>query len=167
MLSRQPQLHHLQSKMKKLGPSRTTDKPFKIWNLRYAEAVILLGGIYAHLDALERTGFVTIDREPRMRLALLMGIHRRQRPLFPELARIYAWIRKTNAALSDQSALNLMLYEEMPGLFAMRQWIDAECAACFPVLTVRWAFNALATKHYFVFIVPARCRRKVPGLLQI
>ncbi len=89
-----------------------------------------------HLEALERTGFVTIDREPRMRLALPMGIHRRQRSLFPELARIYAWIRSPTPPIATYR-LNLMLYAEITDLSAMRQWIDAECAACYLVFTVR------------------------------
>ena len=62
-------------------------------------------------------------------MAHLIGIHRGLRSLFPEPARVYAWIRKPNAAFSGQSALDLMQYGVMSDLFAMRQWIDAERAA--------------------------------------
>ncbi|MBB3149760.1 hypothetical protein FHS21_006214 [Phyllobacterium trifolii] len=67
-----------------------------------------------------------IDRDLRMRMAHLIGIHKSLRHLFKEPDRGYAWVRKLNAAFGDLSALDLMLRGEMSDLVAMREWIDAE-----------------------------------------
>lgn len=110
--------------------ARTTVNLFKVWNLTDAEACILLGGMSPRTWARWKEGGISrIDRDLRMRMAHLMGIHKGLRYLFREPARGYAWIRKPNAAFAGQSALDLMLRGEMSDLSAMREWIDAERGA--------------------------------------
>jgi hypothetical protein len=110
--------------------ARTTVNLFKVWDLADAEACILLGGMSPRTWARWKEGVIgRIDRDLRMRMAHLMGIHKGLRYLFKEPARGYAWIRKPNAAFGGESALSLMLRGEMSDLSAMREWIDAERGA--------------------------------------
>lgn len=110
--------------------ARTTVNLFRAWSLSDAEACTLLGGLSARTWARWKEGqFGRMDRDLRMRMAHLMGIHKGLRYLFKEPARGYAWIRKANAAFGGQSALALMLRGEMADLQAMREWLDAERGA--------------------------------------
>ena len=110
--------------------ARTTVNLFRAWKLTDAEACTLLGGLSARTWARWKDGTIgRIDRDLRMRMAHLMGIHKGLRYLFRDPARGYAWIRKPNAAFGGQSALDLMLRGEMSDLAALREWIDAERGA--------------------------------------
>jgi hypothetical protein len=110
--------------------ARTTVKLFKAWEISDAEACTLLGGLSPRTWARWKEGNIgRIDRDLRMRMAHLMGIHKGLRYLFKEPARGYAWIRNPNSAFGGESALGMMLRGEMADLSAMRQWIDAERGA--------------------------------------
>jgi uncharacterized protein (DUF2384 family) len=110
--------------------ARTTVNLFKVWNLSDAEACTLLGGMSSRTWARWKDGNIgRIDRDLRMRMAHLMGIHKGLRYLFKDPARGYAWIRKPNSAFGGRSALDLMLRGDMSDLSALRDWIDAERGA--------------------------------------
>lgn len=116
--------------------ARTTVNLFKAWKLSDAEACILLGDMsprtWARWKAWARwkEGSVgRIDRDLRMRMAHLMGIHKGLRYLFRDAARGYAWIRKPNTAFGGLSALDLMLRGEISDLAALREWLNAERGA--------------------------------------
>lgn len=110
--------------------ARTTVNLFKAWALSDSEARTLLGGMSQRTWARWKDGnFGRIDRDLRMRMAHLMGIHKGLRYLFKEPARGYAWLRKPNASFGGRSALDLMLRGEMSDLSVMREWIDAERGA--------------------------------------
>lgn len=110
--------------------ARTTVNLFKAWGLSDAEASTLLGGLSARTWARWKEGQIgRTDRDLRMRMAHLMGIHKGLRYLFKDPARGYAWIRKPNAAFGGRSALDLMLRGEMADLQTMREWLDAERGA--------------------------------------
>lgn len=110
--------------------ARTTVNLFKVWNLSDAEACTLLGGMSSRTWARWKDGNIgRIDRDLRMRMAHLMGIHKGLRYLFKDPARGYAWIRKPNSAFGGRSALDLMLRGDMSDLSALREWIDAERGA--------------------------------------
>jgi uncharacterized protein (DUF2384 family) len=110
--------------------ARATPNLFRAWNLTDAEACTLLGGMSARTWARWKEGAAgRIDRDLRMRMAHLMGIHKGLHYLFRDPARGYAWIRKPNAAFGGQSALDLMLRGELSDLSAIREWIDAERGA--------------------------------------
>ncbi|NGO54087.1 MbcA/ParS/Xre antitoxin family protein [Allomesorhizobium camelthorni] len=110
--------------------ARTTVNLFKVWNLSDAEACTLLGGMSSRTWARWKDGNIgRIDRDLRMRMAHLMGIHKGLRYLFKDPARGYAWIRKPNSAFGGRSALDLMLRGEMSDLSELREWIDAERGA--------------------------------------
>ena len=110
--------------------ARTTVNLFKAWKLTDAEATTLLGGMSPRTWARwKERNFGRIDRDLRMRMAHLIGIHKGLRYLFREPARGYAWLRKPNAAFGGRSALDLMLRGEISDLSALREWIDAERGA--------------------------------------
>lgn len=107
--------------------ARTTVNLFRVWGISDAEARILLGGMAARTWARWKEGEIgRIDRDLRMRMAHLMGIHKGLRYLFKDPARGYAWIRKPNTAFGGTSALEIMLRGEISDLALMREWLDAE-----------------------------------------
>lgn len=110
--------------------ARTTVNLFRAWGLTDAEARTLLGGMAARTWARWKDGEIgRIDRDLKMRMAHLMGIHKGLRYLFKDPARGYAWVRKPNAAFDGSSALDIMLRGELADLALMREWLDAERGA--------------------------------------
>lgn len=110
--------------------ARTTVNLFRAWGVSDAEARTLLGGMAARTWARWKDGEIgRIDRDLRMRMAHLMGIHKGLRYLFKDPARGYAWVRKPNAAFGGSSALDIMLRGELSDLALMREWLDAERGA--------------------------------------
>lgn len=110
--------------------ARTTVNLFRAWTLTDAEACTLLGDMAKRTWARWKDGQIgRIDRDLRMRMALLMGIHKGLRYLFRDPERGYAWIRKPNAAFEGHSALQVMLRGEMTDLIALRDWLNAERGA--------------------------------------
>ncbi|MDF1586048.1 MbcA/ParS/Xre antitoxin family protein [Marinimicrococcus flavescens] len=110
--------------------ARATVNLFRAWGMSDAEARTLLGGMAARTWSRWKEGHVgRIDRDLRMRMAHLMGIHKGLRYLFKDPARGYAWIRKPNAAFGGNSALDIMLRGELADLSLMREWLDAERGA--------------------------------------
>lgn len=110
--------------------ARTTVNLFRAWGLSDAEACTLLGGMSVRTWARWKEGTVgRIDRDLRMRMAHLMGIHKGLRYLFRDPARGYAWVRTPNAAFDGLSALGVMLRGDMGDLAAMRAYLDAERGA--------------------------------------
>src|SRR5690606_3215147 len=101
--------------------ARTTVGLFRAWGLTDAEARTLLGGMAARTWARWKDGEIgRTDRDLRMRMAHLMGIHKGLRYLFKDPARGYAWVRKPNAAFGGSSALDIMLRGELADLALMR-----------------------------------------------
>lgn len=110
--------------------ARTTVNLFRAWQLSDAEACTLLGGMSARTWARWKEGSIgRTDRDLRVRMAHLMGIHKGLRYIFKDAARGYAWIRKSNAAFGGQSALDIMMRGEMADLAALRDWLNAERSA--------------------------------------
>ena len=110
--------------------ARATVNLFKAWKLSDAEATTLLGGLSTRTWARWKEGSIgRIDRDLRMRMAHLMGIHKGLRYLFSDPARGYAWIRKPNANFNGQSALDVMMRGEITDLIDLRGWLDAERGA--------------------------------------
>ncbi|MDA3887844.1 MAG: MbcA/ParS/Xre antitoxin family protein [Allgaiera sp.] len=110
--------------------ARATVNLFQAWGLTDAEARNLLGGMSARTWARWKEGTIgRVDRDLKMRMAHLMGIHKGLRYLFRDPARGYAWVRKPNAAFGGSSALDFMLRGEISDLARMRDWLDAERGA--------------------------------------
>ncbi|MCL7997865.1 MbcA/ParS/Xre antitoxin family protein [Brucella sp. 21LCYQ03] len=110
--------------------ARTTVNLLKVWKLSDMEACTLLGDMSPRTWARWKDGSIgRIDRDLRMRMAHLMGIHKGLRYMFRDAARGYAWIRKPNDAFGGLSALDLMLRGEIADLAALREWLNAERGA--------------------------------------
>jgi len=100
---------------------------FAKWGLSDAEAAVLLGGLSRRSYARWKAG--DIGRTPRdlkLRLALLMGIHKALRIIFREPERAYAWIDAPNAAFGGRAAKAVMLGGEITDLIRVRAYLDAE-----------------------------------------
>ncbi|MCX8293040.1 MbcA/ParS/Xre antitoxin family protein [Phyllobacterium sp. 0TCS1.6A] len=110
--------------------ARTAVNLFNAWKLTDSQACTLLGGLSARTWARWKEGNIgRVDRDLKMRLAHLMGIHKGLRYLFKDPARGYAWIKAPNAAFGGKSALEMMLQGELSDLAVMREWLDAERSA--------------------------------------
>ena len=110
--------------------ARTIVNLFNAWKLSDAQACTLLGGLSACTWARWKDGTTgRVDRDLKMRMAHLMGIHKGVRHLFKDSARGYEWIKAPNTAFGGRSALDLMLQGELSDLAVMREWLDAERSA--------------------------------------
>jgi hypothetical protein len=110
--------------------ARTTVNLFRAWQLSDIEARTLLGDMAQRTWARWKEGSIgRIDRDLRARMAILMGIHKALRYLFSDPSRGYSWIRKPNANLNGQSALDVMMHGEITDLIDMRTYLDAERGA--------------------------------------
>ena len=110
--------------------ARTTVNLFRAWQLSDIEARTLLGDMAQRTWARWKEGGMgRIDRDPGARMAILMGIHKGLRYLFSDAARGYTWIRKPNANLGGQSALDVMKRGEITDLIDLRAYLDAERGA--------------------------------------
>lgn len=107
--------------------ARATVNLAKVWTLTDSEACVLLGGMSPRTWARWKSGSPgRIDRDLRVRMADLMGIHKSLRYLFKTPSQGYDWIRKPNAAFGGVSALQIMLRGEISDLAAIRNWLEAE-----------------------------------------
>jgi uncharacterized protein (DUF2384 family) len=110
--------------------ARTTVNLFSAWKLTDAQACSLLGGLSARTWARWKEGKTgRVNRDLKMRMAHLMGIHKGVRHLFKDAARGYEWIKAPNTAFGGKSALDVMLQGELSDLAVMREWLDAERSA--------------------------------------
>ncbi len=99
---------------------------FKLWKLTDAEACKLLGGISERTYSNWKRGSIgRLGVDLKMRLSILMGIHKALRILFVENARAYSWIKKPNDAFGGASALEIMLGGQITDLFRVRHYLDA------------------------------------------
>ena len=99
---------------------------FRLWGITEAEACILLGGISKRTYARWKEGAIgplLIDQKTR--LSVLMGIHKALRILYTENERVYAWVKKPNAAFGGRRALDVMLGGYLTDLFRVRHYLDA------------------------------------------
>lgn len=107
--------------------ARAIPNLFKHWELSDVDACNLLGGMSRMTWSRWKKGNAgRIDRDLRMRMAHLIGIHIGLRTLFQDPADGYAWLREPNKMLGGLRALDVMLGGEMADLAYMRNWIGAE-----------------------------------------
>jgi uncharacterized protein (DUF2384 family) len=107
--------------------ARATINLFKSWGLSDAQSRTLLGDMsQSTWDRWKRGDIGRVDRDRKMRMAHLMGIHKGIRHLFNEPKRGYAWVKKENDAFEGKSALDVMLRGEMSDLESLRRWLNAE-----------------------------------------
>lgn len=107
--------------------ARATVNLFKLWGLSDAQSRTLLGDMsQSTWNRWKRGDIGRVDRDRKMRMAHLMGIHKGIRYLFSDPQRGYAWVKKENAAFEGKSALDVMLRGEMSDLETLRRWLNAE-----------------------------------------
>ena len=102
---------------------------FRAWDMTDEEAATLLDLPIRTYRRWKAGDIGRIDRDSRARLSNLMGIHKALRIVFREPQRGYAWIRASNAAFADRSALDVMLGGELTDLMRIRRYLDAERGA--------------------------------------
>jgi len=100
---------------------------FDKWNVKDADAAVLLGGI--NPKTLYRWkkgeyGKPTIDLKDRM--SNLLGIHKALRLLFKDPSRSYSWITKSNKEFEGLSALEVMLNGKFTDLVRVRNYLDSQ-----------------------------------------
>ena len=102
-------------------------KFFEKWKLSDDVAREMLGGLTARTYARWKAGDTgRIDRDPAMRLSLLMSIHKGLRYLFSSPGRGYAWIGKPNDAFGGRTPLEIMAQGDMTSLARAHGYLDAE-----------------------------------------
>lgn len=107
--------------------ARATVALFDRWDLTDREARQILGGMAPRTWGRWKAGEMgRIDRDLATRMSILMGIHKGLRYLFTDPARGYAWIKKSNSALGEQSALEVMLGGSIFHLQRVRAYLDSE-----------------------------------------
>ena len=107
--------------------ARATVNLFRAWKLSDAEATTLLGGLSTRTWARWKEGNIgRIDRDLRMRMAHLMGIHKGLRYLYRDVEQAYRWVKKPNAMFAGQRALDVMLGGSIFALQRVRAYLDAE-----------------------------------------
>ena len=106
---------------------RATVRLFGLWSMTDAEARIILGGLPAETwDCWKRGVIGEIDQDARVRMALLMGIHKGLGYLFRDPVRRYAWVGKPNTEFGGQTAKEVMLGGELEELVAVREYLSRE-----------------------------------------
>lgn len=107
--------------------ARAIPNLFKRWKLSDTDSCNLLGGMSRMTWSRWKKGNVgRIDRDLRMRMAHLIGIHMGIRTLFQDPSDGYAWIREPNERFGGLRVLDVMLRGEMADLAYLRNWIGAE-----------------------------------------
>ena len=107
--------------------ARAIPNLFRNWKLSEANVRTLLGGMSRATWSRWKNGDIgRIDRDLRMRMAHLVGIHIGLRTLFQNPADGYAWLREPNDRFGGLSALDVMLGGDMADLAYLRGWIGAE-----------------------------------------
>ena len=107
--------------------ARAIPNLFKRWKLSEIDSRTLLGGMSRATWSRWKKGDAgRIDRDLRMRMAHLVGIHIGIRTLFRDPADGYAWLKEPNIRFGGRSALDVMLGGDMADLAYLRGWIGAE-----------------------------------------
>ena len=100
---------------------------FDKWDISDAQASVLLGGLSARTWARWKTGTIgRIPRDLKTRLSNLMGIHKALRIIFTDADRAYRWIKRSNEAFSQASALDVMLGGELTDIMRVRRYLDSD-----------------------------------------
>jgi uncharacterized protein (DUF2384 family) len=106
--------------------ARATVNLFRKWGLTDAQACTLLGGIsVTSYNRWKQGQFGRLGPDLKMRLSILMGIHKGLRYLFTDNARAYAWVKKPNQHFDGQSGLDIMMQGRITDLFDVRTYLDA------------------------------------------
>jgi uncharacterized protein (DUF2384 family) len=107
--------------------ARATLNLLNAWKLTDAQARIMLGGLSAHAWTRWKDGDTRrMQRDQKIRMAHLIGIHTALRHLFKDPSRGYDWITAPNSALNGISALDFMLSGQLADILFMREWLEAE-----------------------------------------
>lgn len=98
----------------------------RLWDVTDEEAATLLDLPVRTFRRWKAGDLGRIDRDGKARLSNLLGIHKALRIIFREPQRGYAWIKASNRAFGNRSALDVMLGGELTDLMRVRRYLDAE-----------------------------------------
>lgn len=102
---------------------------FRHWDLSDDQASVLLDLPVRTFRRWKAGEVGRIDRDGKARLSNIMGIHKALRIIFSDPRRGYAWIKASNEAFANRSALDVMLGGELTDLMRVRRYLDAERGA--------------------------------------
>jgi hypothetical protein len=98
----------------------------ELWGLTMQQAQVLLGRpSRATLYNWKAGRIAALPHDTVQRISCLLGIHKALQILYSDPALADAWIRRPNAALGGQSALERMLAGDVTDLAAVRAHLDA------------------------------------------
>jgi hypothetical protein len=99
---------------------------FRLWGVTDDQAGTLLDLPPRTFARWKAGALGRISRDGKARLSNLMGIHKALRTIFADAQRGYAWVKASNVAFNDRSALDVMLGGELTDLMRVRRYLDAE-----------------------------------------
>jgi hypothetical protein len=102
---------------------------FRHWDLSDEQAAMLLDLPVRTFRRWKAGAVGRIDRDGKARLSNIMGIQKALRIIFGEPHRSYAWIKVSNDAFANRSALDVMLGGELTDLMRVRRYLDSERGA--------------------------------------
>ena len=97
------------------------------WDLAKEHKRVLLGDPSERTLQRWRAGEIgPLPKDTIYRLGDLLGIHKALRYMFTDVERIYAWVKRPNAAFGGASALDVMLQGAPSDIARVRAYLDAE-----------------------------------------
>ncbi|KXF75032.1 hypothetical protein ATN84_20300 [Paramesorhizobium deserti] len=108
---------------------RATLNLFRLWEITDDQAAVLLDLPVRTYRRWKAGELGRMDRDTKARLSNLVGIHKALRLIFREPQRGYAWVKASNTAFGERSALDIMLGGELTDLMRVRRYLDAERGA--------------------------------------
>lgn len=96
------------------------------WELKGEESRVLLGEPARSTLQRWKTGDVgTLSKDTLERISVLLGIYKATHILLPVKERADAYIKRSNSAFGDRSALDVMLGGRVDDLYQVRRHLDA------------------------------------------
>ena len=112
------------------GPAlRTFSRIAELWNLSVREPMTLLGlSARSIIIKWKKDLNTALPRDTLERISYILGAYKALQILLPDEQAADEWVRRPNSAppFGGQSARDRMLSDRVSGLYAVRQYLDAQ-----------------------------------------